>query len=196
MAEGSIPYDSLVRTALLSMIRGVMKDAEDHGFPGDHHFYIAFDTSHPGVEMAAFLKAQYPEEMVIVLQHRFWNLTVGEDHFSVELTFSGVRQMLLVPFDAINTFSDPSVNFGLSLKFVEDEGAPHANESDWTDSGLASLVPAVLAPDDGIQNDADGTDKHPDPAPKEAKAAPADDEADGETKTTGEVVSLDAFRKR
>lgn len=123
MGTDLMRYDTMVEGAL----RGVMIEALGHaaaqGLPGDHHFYISFRTGHPGVRMSADLFAQHPEEMTIVLQHKFWDLEVSGDAFSVTLAFDGVQQSLTVPFDAVAGFADPSVNFGLQFKAGEAQEA-------------------------------------------------------------------------
>jgi hypothetical protein len=100
----------------------------EHGLPGEHHFYIGFRTDFPGVEVPRHLRAQYPEEMRIVLQNQFWGLEVSPEAFSVLLNFGGSRQRLMVPFAALTTFADPSADFG--LRFGETAGARPAAEAE------------------------------------------------------------------
>jgi uncharacterized protein len=102
------------------------------GLPGDHHFYITFLTKHPGVEIPDYLHKQYPEEMTIVLQYQFFGLTVDDKGFSVMLSFNNVRERLAVPFAAITTFADPSVNFALQFQTIGAEGAPPETQPDST----------------------------------------------------------------
>ena len=104
-----IRYDVLARDAMRGMLRRVMTDAAKQGLPGDHHFYITFLTQAEGVKLSPRLMAQYPEEMIIILQHQFWDLIVTEDRFEVGLSFGGVPERLVVPFSAIKSFLDPSV---------------------------------------------------------------------------------------
>ena len=105
------------------MVRKVLVDAAKNGLPGEHHFYIAFDTQAPGVRISSRLHEQYPQEMTIVLQHQFWDLTVDNDGFEVGLSFGGIPERLSVPFDAIKGFFDPSVQFG--LQFGRAKRKPH-----------------------------------------------------------------------
>ncbi len=95
-----------------------MSDAAKKGLPGEHHFFITFDTKAPGVRLSARMREQYPEEMTIVLQHQFWDLKVTEDNFEVGLSFGGVPENLLVPFEAIKSFFDPSIQFGLQFETI------------------------------------------------------------------------------
>ncbi|QLH40456.1 MAG: hypothetical protein HWD60_18035 [Defluviicoccus sp.] len=122
MSNDELPYDRWLEEALRGVIRRALLYTADHGLAGDHHFYITFTTNAPGVEVAPDLRARYPEEMTIVLQHQFWDLTVEEDWFSVTLKFHGRSSQLLVPLAAITAFGDPSVNFGLQLKTLAGEG--------------------------------------------------------------------------
>src|SRR5262249_27833592 len=101
MAVDHIRYDILARHALRGVVRRVLTDAAAHGLPGEHHFLITFDTGAEGVEVSARIRAQYPAEMMIVLQHQFWDLRVNEDRFEVGLSFSGIAEKLVVPFAAI-----------------------------------------------------------------------------------------------
>src|SRR4026209_2360543 len=122
-----IRYDLLTQQALRGVVRSVLTDTAKKGLPGDHHFYISFDTKADGVHMSDRLRAQYPDEMTIILQHQFWDLKVSEDTFEVGLSFGGVPEHLTVPFDAINGFFDPSVQFGLQFEEVaegEERSAP------------------------------------------------------------------------
>src|SRR5262249_26721746 len=115
MPVDHIRYDLLTQDALRSVIRAVLTDVVVKGLPGDHHFYITFDTRVDGVRLSARLKASYPDEMTIVLQHQFWDLAVGEDDFDVGLAFNGIPERLHIPFRAVKAFMDPSVQFGLQF---------------------------------------------------------------------------------
>lgn len=116
MATDHIRYDVLAREALRGVLRQVLKDAADNGLPGDHHFYITFLSKAPGVKLSPRLLAQYPEEMTVILQHQFWDLDVNDERFEVGLSFGGVSERLVVPFGAIKSFFDPSVQFGLQFE--------------------------------------------------------------------------------
>ena len=113
MAEDLIRYDILAQDALRGVVRKVLSEVAKTGLPGDHHFFLTFATKGPGVRVSSRLLAQYPDQMTIVLQHQYWDLTVTEHAFEVGLSFNGVSERLLVPFTAIKEFSDPSVSFGL-----------------------------------------------------------------------------------
>ncbi|MDR7124030.1 ClpXP protease specificity-enhancing factor SspB [Pseudotabrizicola sp. 4114] len=118
----SIDYGNLMHRAMRSLIQSVLEDVGQNGLPGAHHFFITFDTTHPEVEMADWLKARYPAEMTIVIQHWFENLTVTDDGFTITLNFGNQPEPMVIPFDAVRTFVDPSVEFGLRFEsHAEDE---------------------------------------------------------------------------
>jgi uncharacterized protein len=119
MAVDHIRYDLLAQEALRGVVRHVLADAAKNGLPGDHHFYISFDTGAEGVRISPRLREQYPEEITIILQHQFWDLSVNEEGFEVGLSFGGVPERLVVPFAAIKGFFDPSVQFGLQFETIE-----------------------------------------------------------------------------
>lgn len=116
MSDQKIPYDELVQDALLGVVRKVLSDAAIYGLPGAHHFYIAFRTEHPGVDIPAYLRERYKEEMTIVLQNQFWDLKIEDDHFQVGLSFNSKPAVLTIPFAAVTGFLDPSVEFGLQFQ--------------------------------------------------------------------------------
>ena len=116
MATDHIRYDVLARDALRGVLRRVLTDAAEHGLPGEHHFFITFLSTAEGVKLSPRLLAQYPEEMTVILQHQFWDLTVTEDRFEVGLSFGGIAERLVVPFNSIKSFFDPSVQFGLQFE--------------------------------------------------------------------------------
>lgn len=126
--DSLIPYDEIVQDALRSVVRRVLERIDaDGGLPGAHHFYIAFRTRYPGVEMPKHLLERYPEEMTIVVQHRYWDLKVEEDHFEIGLSFNQVPAKLSIPFDAVTGFVDPAVDFTLQFPAKEGEAvAPPA----------------------------------------------------------------------
>src|SRR3954463_1448161 len=121
MPNDLIRYDLLVQDALKGVVRKVLADAAKEGLGGEHHFYISFRTDFPGVRLSNRLREKYPQEMTIVLQHQFWDLGITEHAFEVGLSFSGAPERLLVPFDALTGFFDPSVQFG--LKFEVQDGS-------------------------------------------------------------------------
>lgn len=115
-ADSMIDYEALAQEAMRSVVRTVLIEAAAKGLPGDHHFYISFDTLAPGVILSKRLREKYAEEMTIVLQHRFWDLEINEHRFEVKLTFDGIPERLVVPFKAIRVFFDPSVRYGLQFE--------------------------------------------------------------------------------
>jgi hypothetical protein len=127
MTETSLRYDKMVENALRSVVRDALVVAANQGLPGAHHFYITFRTGFPGVVVPDFLRAQYPDEMTIVLEHQFWGLEVDDIGFAVTLSFKSQPQRLVVPFAAITAFADPSVSFGLEFRSDQSgSGAPTA----------------------------------------------------------------------
>ena len=172
MATDHIRYDVLARDALRGVLRRVLADAAEHGLPGEHHFFITFLSTADGVKLSPRLLAQYPEEMTIILQHQFWDLVVTEDRFEVGLSFGGIPERLVVPFAAIQSFLDPSVQFG--LQFEPSETMAEAPAAKLPAVPAASALP-VAAPE-------------PEPA-AESKDEPA------KTNEGAEVVRLDRFRK-
>jgi len=117
----SIDYGTLMHRAMRGLIQTVLRDVADNGLPGAHHFFITFDTTHPGVAIADWLKARYPSEMTVVIQHWYENLNVDDDGFSITLNFGNQPEPLVIPFDAVRTFVDPSVEFGLRFESHEDD---------------------------------------------------------------------------
>jgi hypothetical protein len=174
MGADLIRYDLLVQDALRSVVRKVLSDAARDGLRGDHHFNISFKTHAPGVNLPTSIKQRYPDEMAIILQHEFWDLAVVGDHFEVSLNFSRKPERLIVPFDAITGFSDPSVPFGFKLEPRTGEAARPAAAPE--PAGKTSKAPAKM----------DAGPKLVEP-PKDGEKP-----AEGETK----VVSIDAFRKK
>jgi uncharacterized protein len=176
MATDHIRYDVLARDALRGVLRHVLRDAAEHGLPGEHHFFITFLSTAEGVKLSPRLLAQYPEEMTVILQHQFWDLVVSEDRFEVGLSFSSIPERLVVPFNAIKSFFDPSVQFGLQFE-------PSDPEGDAPDT-VAPPAPAVPVPAPGVL-----------PAP--AASSPTAIEGEPAKANEGaEVVRLDRFRKK
>jgi uncharacterized protein len=172
MATDHIRYDVLARDALRGVLRRVLNDAAAHGLPGEHHFFITFLSQADGVKLSPRLLAQYPEEMTIILQHQFWDLVVSEDRFEVGLSFGGIPERLVVPFSAIKSFFDPSVQFGLQFE-----------PSESTADVPATNLPAAPAPS----------------ALAVPEVEPADEPTTEETAKPSEgaeVVRLDRFRKK
>jgi uncharacterized protein len=172
MPTDHIRYDILAQAALRGVVRTVLADAAQKGLPGEHHFKITFNTTAPGVRLSERMRTRYPQEMTIVLQHQFWDLTVAEQSFEVGLSFGGVAERVAVPFDAVTAFFDPAVQFGFQFETVEGAAATDVNAD--PQAAETSGAPEAL----------------PLPAAKSAPAAPAAETGGGE------VVRLDRFRKK
>ncbi|MBL3568361.1 hypothetical protein DSD19_12355 [Rhodovulum sp. BSW8] len=136
-----IEYGNLMHAAMRGLIRTVLSDVAADGLPGDHHFFITFDTTHPEAQMADWLRQRYPTEITVVLQHWYDHLSVDEDGFSVTLNFGDSPEPLYIPFDAIRTFVDPSVEFGLRFETQDSD-----EDEDEDDDGPEQPSPA---PHDG-----------------------------------------------
>jgi uncharacterized protein len=184
MATDLIRYDLLVQDALRSVVRKVLADAARNGLLGDHHFNIAFKTHAPGVVAPAAVKQRFPDEMSIVLQHEFWDLAVTQDAFEVSLNFSRKPERLVVPFDSITGFTDPSVPFGFKLEPRISETAVRAPAAEQEKAPISTTAPAKSTP---IK-----------PSPKPVSASKSAQNAEKPAAAAGEtkVVSIDAFRKK
>ena len=150
--ESLIPYDEIVQDALRAVVGRVLGEVEQTGgLPGDHHFYITFKTRAPGVSIPKHLLERFPDEMTIVIQHRFWDLKVEDDNFTVGLSFGGVPATLHVPFAAVTQFHDPAVEFALTFHANADDapGAGHEAAENDAPGGDAEDAPAAEAKDDG-----------------------------------------------
>jgi hypothetical protein len=146
--ESLIPYDEIVQEALRDVVGRVLGEVErSGGLPGGHHFYITFNTRMPGVTIPKHLSERFPDEMTIVLQHRFWDLKVGDDAFSVGLSFGGVPSTLRVPFAAVTDFVDPAVEFSLKFQANAPDDLPHGHEEPGNDE------PDVEAPGEASEGD-------------------------------------------
>ena len=117
MTKGILNYERMVERALRSVVIHTLEEVVEFGLPGSHQIYITFSTNVPGVNIPDHLRKKYREEMTIVLQHQFWDLSLEDDRFMVTLSFNNQKECLAIPFEAIKSFADPSVNFGLQLKF-------------------------------------------------------------------------------
>lgn len=138
--DSLIPYDEIVQEALRAVVGRVLREVEASGseLPGSHHFYITFKTGAPGVSIPADLRARFPDEMTIVLQNKFWDLSVEPDHFSVGLSFNQIPAKLVIPFAAITAFVDPAVDFGLQFQAVEGADEPEQHDDAENDSEQAA----------------------------------------------------------
>ena len=165
MSDG-IDYGNLMHRAMRGLIHQVLTDVRDHGLPGAHHFFITFDTTHPDAVLADWLKQRYPDEMTVVMQHWFDNLEVSKDGFAVTLNFGDAPERLYIPFDAVLTFVDPSVEFGLRFESTDGEGSEDG-----------PLVPA------------------PRPSSQKPASDETEDDTSQPERKDAEVVSLDTFRK-
>jgi hypothetical protein len=202
MAVDHIRYDLLTQEALRGVLRTVLSDAAKNGLPGDHHFFVTFDTCAEGVRLSQRMRAQYPKEMTIVLQHQFWDLAVSEEAFELGLSFGGVPERLSIPFAAVKRFVDPSVPFDLQFAQIELAAtearakpdslpAPKKSGGEPADPPMqikprrtTPTVPAVPTPANPETAASDGqTEKPPE--------KPTDKSTGG-----GEVVRLDRFRKK
>jgi uncharacterized protein len=127
MVDDRLRYDRMVERALRGVVRQALSQAAQAGLPGNHHFYLTFSTTTPGVELPEHLRQQYPDEMTIVLQHQFFGLEIRDDAFSVTLSFANKHERLTIPFASVTTFADPSVNFALQFQ-PSTGGAPPADD--------------------------------------------------------------------
>ena len=140
----TLDYGSLMHRAMRGLIFNVLEQVRDHGLPGNHHFFITFDTTHPDVQLADWLKDRYPAEMTVVIQHWFDNLVVREDGFSITLNFGDQPEPIQIPFDAIQTFVDPSVEFG--LRFENQDMDEDEAEADDTEPSASTTEPSDEEP--------------------------------------------------
>src|SRR5437016_1152380 len=195
MPVDHIRYDILAQEALRGVVRTVLTDAARNGLPGEHHFFITFDTGAEGVNVSPRMRAQYPAAMTVVLQHQFWDLVVDEDGFSVGLSFGGIAEKLAVPFAAIKEFADPSVPFGMKFEEVQEQAAtddapePSAAKER---GGKRPRRPAEPNRDRAAPTIA----AVPAPANLPPTVAASPDEGPDKPAGGGEVVRLDRFRKK
>ena len=164
--DNTLRYDKMVEAALRGVVREAVGEVQETGLPGDHHFFITFMTDYPGVQIPDYLKERYPGEMTIVLQYQFYDLAVDAEKINVTLSFNNIPEKLVIPLPSITIFADPSVNFALQFQ------------------------PLGEAFDDEEDPEPDET------PPAKGKKPKADKGEKGEKKPTGEVVSLDQFRKK
>lgn len=170
MPEDLMRYDQLAQDALRGVVRQALKRVQEEGLPGNHHFYIEFETNFSGVELSERMHEKYPREMTVVLQHQFDNLLVHEDKFEVQLSFDNVRERLVIPFNAVKNFFDPAVPFGMRFEIVQAKAKPEAGRTPVKPSAQKSTKRR------------DGEPK----LPAETAEPPA----------TENIISLDSFRKK
>jgi hypothetical protein len=201
MPVDHLRYDLLTQDALRGVIRTVLTEAATKGLPGEHHFFITFDTRAEGVQISPRLKASYPQEMTIVLQHQFWDLKVTEDDFEVGLAFNGIPERLHIPLKAVKAFHDPAVQFGLQFTVEAEAGAPAEPAIPAVDRRKAKPGKNDAKPELAKPESAKPEAARPEAPKPEPKAEPKHDEAAVEKGkkgegTSGEVVRLDRFRKK
>lgn len=178
MAKDELEYDKIVERQLRGVAREVLTQVAARGLPGDHHFYVSFRTDHAGTTVGANLKAQFPHEITIVLQHQFWGLEVNDEFFEVTLSFGGKHERLHVPFEALVSFSDPSVKFGLQFE------PKHTLAAVPPQASPAKPAEAPIA----LPKNESAAGAVPDPMP--------DSTEDSDSDKTSTVVALDTFRKK
>jgi len=181
MAEDLIRYDVLAQEALRGLVKKVLTEVAQAGLPGEHHFFVTFNTRYPGVRISSRLTAEYPGEMTVVLQHQFWDLTVTDSAFEVGLSFKGVPEKLHVPFHAITSFIDPHAGFKVAFDIATDVPA-----------GVAEAAPPPVQAEPVASVPAEPPKTR---ARKTAEEKMAAKKADGDAGKAA-VVSLDAFRKK
>ncbi|CAO3375557.1 SspB family protein [Azospirillum argentinense] len=189
MPREQLRYDRMVEAALRGVVRDALRQVTDRGLPGDHHFYLTFRTGYPGVDIPEYLSSQYPNEMTIVIQYQFYGLEALDDHFEVTLSFNNVHERLVIPYAAITTFADPSENFALQFQPVEP-----------AESAEIATIPAREASEKKVVDGKDGAKPSIAKLAKsdigKADAGKPDSDRSGEEPKRGEVVTLDAFRKK
>ena len=164
-------YDLMAQKALRGVVRQALERIAKSGLPGDHHFYISFDTNASGVKMSDRLRQEYTEEMTIVLQHQYWGLEIGDDQFQIELSFNDRPEKIVIPYLSIKGFFDPSVQFGLQFQMDDEE-----------EEAIEEIIEKAAEPHGGKVANSDKTNvKHPPAAA---------------TNGSADVVVLDAFRKK
>jgi uncharacterized protein len=175
-------YDALVDDALRSVVRRVLTQVAEKGLPGSHHFYISFRSGDPGVVLPDYLRAKYPEEMTIVLQHQYWDLILGPNHFEVTVSFNKQQERIRVPFAALSAFVDPSVRFGLQFD-RKDKAGEKAEAPAAPPAALppAEKRPPLAAPATSEAKPEDGTEQAAEAKPEDAAS---------------KIVKLDSFRKK
>lgn len=214
----TINYENLAKEALRSVVHSVLKQVKEEGLPGEHHFYISFHTMAPGVKISNRIKAQYPKEMTIVLQHQYWDLKVEDEYFEVRLSFSNIPELLVIPYSAVKVFFDPSVPYGLQFDqthrpeavedksaFIEDHWQMQSDNGENPFSKLAmddishfggNSSENDFTPDVNIETDINIEDEIPNfPSEEEILESETKETSDKTDSDSADIVSLDAFRK-
>jgi hypothetical protein len=168
----SIDYPGMIDDAMRSVVKACLERAAEFGLPGEHHFFVSFDTTFPGVQLSPQLKERFPQEMTIVLQHQFWDLDVGKRSFSVMLSFNNIPEKLVVPYAALTAFADPSVKFGLQFHQPSDEDLALFDELE----------------EEGFDVETSFE--------REFTSHASNQDVKGGEQATAEVISLDSFRKK
>ncbi|EJF81034.1 SspB family protein [Bartonella doshiae] len=182
MVQDQIRYDILVQEALRGVIRKVLSEVAKAGLPGNHHFFITFLTNAPGIKISTRLKSRYPEQMTIVLQHQFRDLSVSETAFEVTLSFKEVTEKLVIPFTSIQVFYDPVAAFEAAFDLPSNLTSRESENSENT----SSSTPLILS------------EKHKKEKTltKEQDLSSKKESSNNDSKQSADVVSLDSFRKK
>jgi hypothetical protein len=195
--DTGLRYDRMVEDALRGVVRQALTYAADNGLPGEHHFYITFRTDYPGVDIPAHLHERYPSEMTIVLQYQFWDLKVKAEFFEVTLSFADVPEQLHVPYDAVVSFADPAVRFGLQFESGEDleEGADAGGYAPATEESGERAPGEAAQPEDARSGAGEAKE---DKAGGASSKDTSSEDGDSEDSRQGneKVVTLDHFRKK
>ena len=190
--QTGLNYELLVEDALRSVVRTSLSIVEKVGLPGETHFYISFSTTHPGVEISDYLRTKHPENMTIVLQHQFGDLSVGIEEFSITLFFAGKPSPMVIPFQSITSFNDPSVGFGLQFGTADENG----EDDERAISGQGHNIVTDKNSDSDDQIDSkQGTGAVDAPTSlqqRDVRTRQMTDDGDN----SADVVSLDTFRKK
>ncbi len=192
MPQTGLNYELLVEDALRSVVRTSLGIVENVGLPGETHFYISFSTTHPGVEISDDLRTKHPENMTIVLQHQFGDLNVGDEEFSITLFFAGKPSPMVIPFQSITSFNDPSVGFGLQFGTAEEDGGE--DEHTTSDAG-PNIVADQNSDDDNRYEKKQGASAVDGPRRLQQRDESTRQTTDDVDKSA-DVVSLDTFRKK
>ena len=193
MLQTGLNYELLVEDALRSVVRTSLSIVEKVGLPGETHFYISFSTTHPGVEISDDLRAKHPENMTIVLQHQFEDMNVSIEEFSITLFFEGKPSPMVIPFQSITSFNDPSVGFGLQFGKVDE--TCDDDERTMSDAGLDFILNKNSDPDNqyGLTQGVSAADA---PTRLQKRDVSTRQVTDDDGENGADVVSLDTFRKK